>query len=423
MIYIDVMEKDTKTPGFTADAFGCPNGSPEEIQRYIVQKLDIVGQLAGGISHNFNNQLTGIMGFANLIALRAENENIKKFAGEIIGICKNAGDMVRELLTFARYKPMSAAVLNINSAITTVTNLLANSIDKRIAISADLCSEPCLVFADAVQVQSLLLNIALNSKDAMPTGGKLSFSTKRIVADDPAAPCGYVRIEIADTGHGFGDDVKARLFEPFFTTKAQGHVGLGLSSAYKIVTMMNGTIELTSKAGKGTSAVITLPIHDTEARHGGGDGAKDAPVPKKDAAAGKPDVPNASSQDIDAKTKGTILLVDDDCCIRDSLSAFLRGSDYSVFTADDGLDAVEKYGKTGGHSIDLVILDMVMPRMDGKEAFVKMKEINPSITAIGITGYTTYTQEEMAALGMKKMLHKPFAFEDLLNTVALYIQR
>jgi CheY-like chemotaxis protein len=424
MIYIDIMETDPKTP-IASGAPDRPSGSPEEIQRYIVQKLDIVGQLAGGISHNFNNQLTGIMGFANLIALRAENENIKKFAGEILGICKNAGDMVRELLTFARYKPMSATILNINSAITTVTNLLANSIDKRITISADLSAEPCCVFTDAVQLQSLLLNIALNSKDAMPAGGKLSFSTKRIEATeaDAAAPHGYVRIEIADTGHGFGDDVKARLFEPFFTTKAQGHVGLGLSSAYKLVTMMNGTIELHSEPGSGTAAVITLPIHETDAQHGAADAAKGKTAPKKSAAAGKTAGQDAAPPEgADNKTCGTILLVDDDNCIRDSLSAFLKGNGYSVFTAVDGLDAVEKYGKTHG-TIDLVIIDMVMPRMDGKEAFVKMKEINPSIKAIGITGYTTYTAEEMAALGMKKMLHKPFAFEELLNTVAKHIQR
>jgi len=416
MMYIDIMDTNLKNRE-SAGTFGCcPDGSPEEIQRYIVQKLDIVGQLAGGISHNFNNQLTGIMGFANLIAMRAESENIKKFAEEIIGICKNAGDMVRELLTFARYKPMTAAALNVNGAIVTVVNLLANSIDKRITITTDLSAEPCNVFVDAVQLQSLLLNIALNSKDAMPTGGKLTFSTKRIEAaagaDASAAPYGYVRIEIADTGHGFSDEVKTRIFEPFFTTKAQGHVGLGLSAAYNLVTLMNGTIELSSEVGSGTLVVVTLPIH-SDAQPVADATGKAAPAKRQDA----PPPENTGK-----KSCGTILLVDDDGGIRDSLSAFLRSGGYSVFTAVDGLDAVEKYGKTNGSAIDLVILDMVMPRMDGKEAFVKMKEINPSIKAIGITGYTTYTQEEMAAIGMKKMLHKPFAFEELSNAVAKYIQ-
>jgi CheY-like chemotaxis protein len=417
------MEENPKTQN-NAGTFGCcPDGNPEEVQRYIVQKLDIVGQLAGGISHNFNNQLTGIMGFANLIALRAENENIKKFAEEIIGICKNAGDMVRELLTFARYKPMSATILNVNSAITTVANLLANSIDKRIEIDTKLSPTPCNVFADAVQLQSLLFNIALNSKDAMPTGGKLTFSTEPVDtaagAGAAEAPSGYVRVEIADTGHGFGDDVKARIFEPFFTTKAQGHVGLGLSAAYNLVKMMNGTIELHSEVGKGTTVAVTLPIHAGAASGENAAGKAKAATGGRD----NPTAQDAAPESKGGKTRGTILLVDDDNFIRESLSAFLRGNDYSVFTAIDGLDAVEKYEKTNGGAIDLVILDMVMPRMDGKEAFVKMKAINPSIKAIGITGYTNYTQEEMAALGMKKMLHKPFAFEELLNVVAAHIQR
>jgi CheY-like chemotaxis protein len=404
----------------TSDSAGafrcCPDGSPEDIQRYIVQKLDIVGQLAGGISHNFNNQLTGIMGFANLIALRAENESIKNYAESIIGICKDAGAMVRELLAFARYKPVTSTVINVNDAITTITNLLANGIDKRITIATELSAEPCNVFADAVQLQSLFLNIALNSKDAMPTGGKLTFSTRRVdVADanSAVAPHGYARIEIADTGHGFDDDVKARLFEPFFTTKAQGHPGLGLPAAYNLVSLMNGSIELNSEVGKGTTVVVMLPIH-TGTPGATVTGAPNRAAPRRDAAA------NGDAKE--KNSRGTILLVDDDSCIRESLSAYLRGNDYGVFTAVDGLDAVEKYGKDGGSAIDLVILDMVMPRMDGREAFIKMKEINPSIKAIGITGYSNYTKEEMAALGMKNMLHKPFAFEELSSIIAEHIQ-
>jgi CheY-like chemotaxis protein/two-component sensor histidine kinase len=416
------MEETITTPDGPG-AFGCSSsGGHEELQRYIMQKLDIVGQLAGGISHNFNNQLTGIMGFANLIAMRAENEGIKKFAEEILGICKNAGEMVRELLAFARYKPVTAAVQNVNTIITAVTNLLGSSIDKRIEIVTDLSPSPCNVFADAVQLQSLLFNIALNSKDAMPTGGKLVFSTRRVEAtvagtDASEAPRGYVRIEIADTGHGFGDDVRERIFEPFFTTKAQGHPGLGLSAAYNLVSLMNGSIELNSEAGKGTSAIVMLPIHS--------DASTPVPAPTQTAGpAATKATPTADGAAPDAggkKTYPTILLVDDDNCIRESLSAYLRSAGYSVFTATDGLDAVEKYGKTGGKSVDLVILDMVMPRMGGLDAFLKMKEINPSITAIGITGYTNHTQEELLAAGMKRMLHKPFEFEELSRVIAEYI--
>ncbi|MDR0330458.1 MAG: response regulator [Chitinispirillales bacterium] len=399
------MEKNPKNPD--GPGFCGSHGSAEELQLYIGQKLDIIGQLAGGISHNFNNQLTGIMGFANLICLRADNENIKKFAEEIIGICKNAGDMVRELLTFARYRPVTASAQNVHNAIVTIANLLGNSIDKRIVIKTDFAAEQHTVFADAVQLQSSLLNLALNSKDAMPTGGTLTFSTRHVPAGAEgaeAAPYGYVRIEVLDTGTGISDNVKPRLFEPFFTTKAQGHAGLGLAAVHGLVKSMNGSIKVESEEGKGASVVMLLPAHAAVQ----GDECQ-GQAAKREAGAAK------------KKTGGTILLVDDDKGIRDSISAFLRSDGYSVFTADDGLDAVEKYGNTGGASIDLVILDMVMPRLGGKDAFVKMKEVNPAIKAIGITGFTNHRVEELMGLGMKRILHKPFAFEELSSVIAEYI--
>jgi len=382
---------------------------------YIGQKLDIIGQLAGGISHNFNNQLTGIMGFANLICLRSTDENIKKFAEEILGICKNAGDMVRELLTFARYKPVVSASINVHGVIATIVNLLANSIDKRIVLRSDLRAERCMVMADAVQLQSALLNLALNSKDAMPKGGEIRFSTEFVDAadvaatgvDPTAAPGGLIRIVVSDTGSGFGGDVKARLFEPFFTTKERGHVGLGMSATYKFVKSMNGDIRVDSAEGQGTTVAVLLPIHVDEAA-GGGPASTGAP-------GGAAEARGAAK-----RRGGTILLVDDDKGIRDSISAFLRNTGYSVFTACDGQDAVEKYVNTH-EGIDLVIMDMVMPRMGGKEAFVRMKEINAKVTAIGITGFSTHSVEEMTALGMKRILHKPFPFDELSSVVAEYI--
>ena len=379
---------------------------------YIGQKLDIIGQLAGGISHNFNNQLTGIMGFANLICLRSKDENIKKFAEEILGICKNAGDMVRELLTFARYKPTSSTSINVHSVIATIVNLLANSIDKRIVLRSELHARQCMVMADAVQLQSALLNLALNSKDAMPKGGEILISTESVDAadiaatgiDPAAAPDGLIRIVVSDTGCGFDSDVKARLFEPFFTTKERGHVGLGMSATYKFVKSMNGDIQVNSAEGKGTTVTVLLPIHVGDAgNEATGDAAK------------------ARNANDAAKHKGgTILLVDDDKGIRDSISAFLRNTGYSVFTASDGQDAVEKYVNTH-EGIDLVIMDMVMPRMGGKEAFVKMKEINADIKAVGITGFTNHSVEEMTGLGMKRILHKPFSFDELSSVVAEHI--
>jgi nitrogen-specific signal transduction histidine kinase len=395
------------------------NGAPldeSELQLYIHQKLDIIGQLAGGISHNFNNQLTGIMGFANLINMRSTDENIKRFADEILGICRNAGDMVRELLTFARYRPTATAGTDVHNVIMTIISLLTNSIDKRVIIKHNLSAKPCVVLADAVQLQSVLLNLALNSKDAMPKGGEIVFSTEFVDAgrigecsgtkgiDLATSPNGVIRIEVSDNGCGFGGDVKARLFEPFFTTKERGHVGLGLSAAYRFVKSMYGTIDVSSVEGEGTSVVVMLPIHVDAVNLPGGSAENQG---------------NASAVK-EKKKGGTILLVDDDKGIRDSISAFLRNIGYSVFTAEDGVEAVEKYGNTYA-GIDLVILDMVMPRMGGKDTFVAMSRINPSVTAIGITGFANHSVEELTALGMKRVLHKPFAFDELSNVIAEYI--
>jgi DNA-binding NtrC family response regulator len=170
---------------------------------------------------------------------------------------------------------------------------------------------------------------------------------------------------------------------------------------------MNGAIRVDSAVGKGTTMTVLLPIHVDAAGSEAQTGAAEAKAP-------------AGGADTTKRRGGTILLVDDDKSIRDSISAFLRNTDYSVFTASDGQDAVEKYVNTH-EGIDLVIMDMVMPRMGGKEAFVKMKEINADVKAIGITGFTTHSVEEMTGLGMKRILHKPFSFDELSSVVAEYI--
>jgi CheY-like chemotaxis protein len=180
-----------------------------------------------------------------------------------------------------------------------------------------------------------------------------------------------------------------------------------MSATYKFVKSMNGDIQVDSAVGKGTTMTVLLPIHVDAA---GGE----APAKAAEAKAA------AGDADTTKRKGGTILLVDDDKSIRDSISAFLRNTGYSVFTASDGQDAVEKYVNTH-EGIDLVIMDMVMPRMGGKEAFVKMKDINADVKAIGITGFTTHSVEEMTGVGMKRILHKPFSFDELSSVVAEYI--
>ena len=395
---------------------------PREQQIYIGQKLDIIGQLAGGISHNFNNQLTGIMGFANLIRMRAADDNIKRFAEEILSICKTSGDMVRELLTFARNKPVSVAHISVHNVIKKITDLLSSGIDKRIEVKSEFKSERDLVTADPVQIQSALLNLALNSCDAMPKGGTVTFSTEYMGNEFGS---GIIKIVVSDTGSGLSAEAKAHLFEPFFTTKAHSHAGLGLAAVYRFVKAMNGAIDVNSVEGEGTEVTILLPLLNVEtgAAHSGaidiGAAAAKNAVNKNTANTGNASAAAAENSG-GQKSNGTILLADDDNGVRESLSAFLTSAGYHVVTAVDGLDAVEKYNSAWA-SVNLVIIDMVMPRLDGKEAFIKMKEVNPLVKAVGITGYTTHTSDELMAVGMKRLLHKPFAFDELSSVVAEYI--
>jgi len=391
---------------------------PREQQLYIGQKLEIIGQLAGGISHNFNNQLTGIMGFANLIRMRAPNDNIKRFAEEILNICKGAGDMVRELLTFARNKPVSTARIRVRDVIERITELLSSGIDKRIEVKSELNAERDYVLADPVQFQSALLNLALNSCDAMPKGGVITLSTEYIGGDFGGD---LVKVVVSDTGSGLSEEARVHLFEPFFTTKAQGHSGLGLAAVYRFVKAMNGAIDVASVEGKGTEVSILLPLADTDSGAANVAPSANAAKARESAGAGSNAANADSAGDSAGQTSnGTILLVDDDTGIRESLSAFLRNTGYRVITAVDGLDAVEKY-REAWESVNLVLMDMVMPRMGGKEAFVKMKEINPAIKAVGITGFTTHSVEELMEAGMKRLLNKPFNFEVLSETVAAFI--
>lgn len=402
-----------------------------EQQLYLRQKLDIIGQLAGGISHNFNNQLTGIVGFANLIRMRSQDANIKNYADEILGICKNFGDMVCELLTFARYKPSTTTGINIIEAANTITHLLSNGLNKNIEIKHHFL-EGGIIQADPVQLQSALLNIALNSKDAMPKGGTITVTISRVeqitkpenllapLHDlwNAAAPgkCGFVKISAKDTGCGLDESETSHLFEPFFTTKGEGHVGLGLSAVYRFMQSLGGAIELTTKANEGTTVTLYLPCDgEVQKPEAAANAAPDVAVVKKDVSK------NITTPKItSAVVTGTILLADDDNAIRDSLSAFLRDEGYSVLVASDGVDAVEKYNVANA-AIDLVIIDVVMPRLDGKNAFLQMKEINKDVSAICITGYNKYTTEELMSIGIKKILHKPFQFEDLLSAIREFI--
>ncbi|MFP4680866.1 MAG: ABC transporter substrate binding protein [Chitinispirillaceae bacterium] len=374
-----------------------------EQQLHQAQKLEAVGKLAGGIAHDFNNQLTGIMGFANLLSMEVEDPEQKSRVNDIMAICQNAAELVKGLLTFARKGLITAAPTDVHEVINSATNLLDHSIDKKITIKSDLRAENHTIMGDSAQLQSALLNLAFNARDAMPQGGTISFCTDTLSLlesteyelDPKNLPGKFLRITISDTGEGMSEETRKHLFEPFYTTKARGKgTGLGLASVYGLVKTLNGAIDVSSVKQKGTCITILIPV-----------------IPKKP---GK--IKGRGSKPLRPVKKGVILLVDDERTVRESTSVLLGRQGYEIISCSDGVEAVKTFGRRYGE-VDLVILDMIMPGMGGRETFLKLKEIDSSVKVIGISGYTDRSSEDMLESGIIKIIGKPFTLQEIVAAV------
>ncbi|MFP4014596.1 MAG: ABC transporter substrate binding protein [Chitinispirillaceae bacterium] len=374
-----------------------------EQQLYQAQKLEAIGKLAGGIAHDFNNQLTGIMGFANLLGMEITDETQKKHIEDIVTICENAAELVKGLLTFARKGLFAAAPIDVHEVIESAANLLTHTLDKRIAIKADLEAAFHTIVGDHTQLQSALLNLAFNARDAMPRGGEIIFSTDNVRITDVSEhelnprdiPGDFLRIRIADTGEGMSKEAREHLFEPFFTTKQQGKgTGLGLASVYGLIKTLRGAIDVESQEKKGTCITIIVPVIRKKIRK---------TKPRR-------------AQSVLPVKKGVILLVDDERTVRESTSILLGRLGYEIVPCSNGVEALKSYDSRR-EEIDMVILDMIMPGMGGRETFFKLKERNESIKVIGISGYTDHNMDEMLNSGMAKMIIKPFTVQELSSAV------
>jgi signal transduction histidine kinase/ActR/RegA family two-component response regulator len=364
------------------------------------EKMQAIGQLAGGVAHDFNNQLSGIMGFAEMLAERLEDPELKKYADQILTASTRAADLTRQLLAFGRKGKYLNVPTDIHKVIGEVVDLLNRSIDKRIEIKRCLEANPSVVVADPTQLQNAILNLALNARDAMPQGGMLSFVTSVVFLeaqpDEELKPGRYVQISVTDTGVGMDAATKKRLFEPFFTTKEVGKgTGLGLASAYGTIKNHGGTIRVYSELGHGSTFRVYLPVLEEGA----------GPV-----------VPEVA---VSAPSgHGRVLLVDDEPVILEVGAAMLRRQGYEVVTCSDPREAVALYGRDW-RSIDLVILDMVMPKMGGRDVFLAMREINPAVKALLASGFSINGEAQgIMNLGVMAFVSKPFRLADLAQGVA-----
>jgi PAS domain S-box-containing protein len=373
------------------------------------EKMTAIGQLAGGIAHDFNNQLTGIMGFADLLAGQLQEGPLRRYAQDIGVAAQRAADLTQQLLAFSRKGNYLSVPVNVHRLIAEVSAILERSIDKRIRILHRFRADAAVVQGDPTQLQNALLNIALNARDAMPRGGELTFETDIATLDaaycrgnpHEIAPGPFLRISITDTGCGMIDEVRRHLFEPFFTTKKPGQgTGMGLASAYGTVRSHRGAINVYSEAGHGTTLRIYLPL------------AVGAVAPEPPAADAAP-----------VRGAGLILVVDDEPVVREMLSEMLRTLGYRVTACADGTEAVAVY-REHAREVDLVILDMVMPGMGGRDTFHALRQIHPQVRALLSSGYTLNGEaQSILDEGVLAFVGKPYRLADLSRAVAEALAR
>jgi len=366
-------------------------------------KMDVVGQLAGGIAHDFNNMLTGIIGAAEMLNWRLGGDpQMTKLTGVILDAATRSADLTRQLLAFSRKGKITSTPISINDCISAVVAILERTIDKRINLEVHLVAENPVVIGDPGLLQNALLNLAVNARDAMAEGGTLRFATANLELASPAgashpglpAPGPYLEIAVSDTGTGMTAEVLEHIYEPFFTTKETGKgTGLGLAAVYGTVKEHNGTINVCSEPGQGTVFRVRLP--------------SGLPLALQDA-----------PREENVRGGGGIMLVDDEAIIRLSGHCLLEELGYQVYLAEDGEQALELYARER-EQIRLVILDMVMPKLSGKETFLRLRELDPGVRVLFSSGFHREgTVNELLDLGSKGFIHKPYRLQHLSKTVA-----
>jgi two-component system, cell cycle sensor histidine kinase and response regulator CckA len=387
------------------------------------QKMEMVGQLAGGIAHDFNNVLSAIM-MANDFLLNAHKPTDPSFQ-DIMQIKQNAtraATLVRQLLAFSRRQTLRPQVLDLGDALSDLTMLLRRLIGEKVKLDLIHGRDLWPVKVDVSQFEQVIVNLAVNARDAMPDGGKLTVRTGNVAAEEAAQAAykgmpvaDYVQITITDTGTGIPAEIRDKIFEPFFSTKEVGKgTGLGLSTVYGIIKQTGGFIYVDSEVGKGTSFNIFLPRHhveqeaQAEPQHTNGNGA----AKEAAAAAGTEAKPRA-----DMTGQGTILLVEDEEGLRALNARGLRSRGYSVIEASNGIEAMEALEECNGE-VDLVVSDVVMPEMDGPTLLKAMRDRNPEVKIIFVSGYAEDAFEKSLPENQQfAFLPKPFTLSQLVAAV------
>ncbi len=362
-----------------------------EEQLLHAQKMEAVGQLAGGVAHDFNNILTAIIGYGSLLHMKMrEDEPLRVYAEHILASAHKATHLTQSLLAFSRKQILNPEPANVNEILLNVRRLLSRTIGEDIELVTSVGEGELTILADVVQIEQVLMNLAINARDAMPDGGILTIGIEPVYMD-PAyvrrnnfgRPGHFVRISVIDTGIGMDETTKERIFEPFFTTKEVGKgTGLGLSMVYGIVNQHNGFIKVLSELHKGTTFEIFLPLIRAQATR-----------ERK-----KEEIPFLTGS-------GVILMAEDDTTVRQLTKQLLEDAGYTVIEAFDGEDVIAKFNDNR-EKVDLLLLDAVMPKKNGKEAYEMISHIHPGIKTLFMSGYS------------EDIIHKRGILQNGLNFIA-----
>ena len=381
-----------------------------ESQLRHAQKMEAVGTLAGGIAHDFNNILNVIMGYGAMVADTLEaGSPAKEDMNEVLIAADRAADLTRRLLIFSRKDVVNIMPIDINEIILGLKKMLARIIRESIEFTIELSDMPLTVLADAGQIEQVLINLAVNSKDAMQEGGRLTISTGLEELDDEydaaqgdRKPGRYALITVADTGQGMDAETRKKIFEPFFTTKEIGKgTGLGLAISYGIIKQHGGYTNVYSEPGQGTVFKIYLPLSEEAASP---DKEKEAAAPVKHG-------------------NETVLVAEDDASVRQLATIVLESFGYSVIAAVDGEDAIAKFMENR-ERISIVMLDMIMPKKNGKEVGEAIRKVSAGVKILFASGYTTdmIKGKELREAG-SDFIQKPFTPKDLLIKVREILDR
>jgi two-component system, cell cycle sensor histidine kinase and response regulator CckA len=358
------------------------------------QKMEAVGRLAGGVAHDFNNMLTAIKGFSALLRMElAAGDPLLEYVTEIESAADRSSSLTRQLLAFSRRQISQPRVLELGDVVRSLDGMLRRVIGEHLDLRFVLPDEPVWVFADAGQLEQVVLNLVVNARDAMPRGGRVEVEVRRDAAGGPLP----VRLDVRDTGHGMDAETRARIFEPFFTTKEIGQgTGLGLSTVYGIVQQSGGTVTVESEPGVGTCFRIRLP----------------------GSAPGLDDAMPAAPQRASSGGGRAVLLVEDEPVVRELARRVLVRGGYTVRAAGSPAEALLGVAHDAG-AVDLLLTDVVMPQMNGRELADRLRAERPGLHVAYMSGYAAEALATHASAGLDApLLQKPFSPDSLLAFVS-----